>query len=147
MHRILFVLILIGYAKLLTGQPYHKILEIVLERNTIGKEYTFYKTDKEYGKLEYFVKYIGTLTTKKGNYKIVTQTLISGISHHATNFIYVFNNQNKRVGYYHVVLVDELPIKINKGYLFFYSTEKKVLEKVFCGDGLPVQLYGRTMTR
>jgi hypothetical protein len=123
-----------------------KMLQKVVLTNAIGKSTTYFENDKEYGKLEYEFKYLGLIKTDKNiKYKIVTRTLFSGLSHHATNHIYVFNDKNKLVGFYHVVLLTELPIKIKDNYLIFFDNDSKTADKIYCGKGLPSKIYGRTL--
>ena len=122
-----------------------KMLQKVLLTNAIGESATYFKNDKEYGKLEYKFKYLGLIKTDKNiKYKIVTRTLFSGLSHHATNHIYVFNDKSKLVGFYHVLLVTELPTKIKDNYLVFFYNGSKTVDKIYCGNGLPSKIFGRT---
>jgi hypothetical protein len=140
------IFLVIATNNLLAQSSDGKMLQRVLAANTIGKPITYIRHDTAYGKLEYRFMYIGRIKTVQHlTYKIVTRTLFSGISHHASNRIYVLDNRNKLLGFYRIVLVDELPIKIKGNYLFFHDSETKRTDSTYCGKELPQKIYGRPL--
>jgi hypothetical protein len=120
-----------------------KIRQQVLEKGVADSLFIFGRWT-EHGGTETHLKYLGQVTTKKGQtFKIIISSWIWGLSHRATSRILIFNNKNQYVGEYYVTTVYDLPTKLQSGNLIFKNTEddcdKKLLTVVSLNNGLPKQ--------
>jgi hypothetical protein len=122
-----------------------KIRQQVLEKGIVDSLYVFGKWT-EHGGSETHLKYLGQVTTKKGQiFKVVISSWIWGLSHRATSRILIFNNKNQYVGEYYVTTIYDLPTKLQSGNLIFENTDddcdKKLLTVVSLNNGLPKQFF------
>lgn len=122
-----------------------KIRTIILEKNIVGKEFTFGKWNEE-GGTETNLTYLGRVKTKNGKiYKIMNYTWIWGLSARATNRILIFNEKNQYLGNYYLTTINDLPTELKSSYLIFKNTDedcdKNIVTKINFNNGIPKSFF------
>ncbi|SIT29745.1 hypothetical protein SAMN05421788_10921 [Filimonas lacunae] len=117
----------------------------VIKKNIKNKVFEKARIDAEYGKIETNVCYLGLIGKGFDTFKILNVSVISGMSHRATNEIYVFNKGNKYLGRYKGFFEKELPLRISENKLVFkniVTSGCKLTQSVFVGfeNGPPKQI-------
>jgi hypothetical protein len=125
-----------------------KAYRLVLERNNIGKEYSFgRKIETDYDSL--VLIYLGKATTQKGRVlKILTSRWYWGMSPRATSRIIVFNQKNQYLGDYYLTMTYDIPDKIEDNSLVFSNKPDSdcipnLITKVSFKRGIPKQFFLR----
>ncbi|MGE8301785.1 hypothetical protein [Sphingobacterium paramultivorum] len=97
----------------------------VLSLDKKDKVISFNNSNKEYGKVFDYLKYLGTLVSSDAaSYKVITLTTIWGNNHHTINYLYIYSSDNDFVGKYKYLLKDELPIKIEDNKLVYFQRDE-----------------------
>lgn len=114
----------------------------VLRLNHVGKEFKYINQDSSVT----YLKYIGTVRTRKGNkYKVLTSLWIWGISHKSTSRILIYSNRNKYIGNYYLSTINDRPRSISKNMIVFGNTGRDCDNKLFTylsfSDGIPSQFF------
>ncbi|KMQ65648.1 hypothetical protein ACM46_07175 [Chryseobacterium angstadtii] len=142
--KCLLILVFLCPANFFSQVNDDKIRSQVLQRNIVGKEYTFGQWSEK-GGTETHLRYLGKVITGSGTYKILNSTWIWGLSHRATNRILVFDHDNKYLGNYYVTTDMDLPAELRKGFLIFKNTDRdcdsKIVTKIDMKNGIPAQFF------
>ena len=136
----LIVLLMVVYSANVKAQSNNSVNHElnILRLAHVGKKYKFNTVDNSIT----YLRYLGIIQTRKGiSYKVLTSTWIWGLSHRATNRIIIYDEDNTYVGNYKVTMIDDLPLRLEKGKLIVTNTKDKSTCKLDLKDGLPKQLY------
>lgn len=132
------------------GQVNHqRAFQLALQRDNIGKEYSFSQTKVENHDSLVLV-YPGKITTANGRIlKILTSRWYWGLAPRATTRIIIFNDENQYLGDYHLTMTYEVPDKIEKTSLVFVidkgkESTYKPTTKVNFKRGIPRQFFVET---
>lgn len=123
--RVLIILLL-AFCNGCLGQKLKTNDEIlrVLSSNKKDKLFSFNNSNKEYGKVYDYLKYLGMLKSNNGSiYKAITFTTVWGKNKHTINYLYIYDSFNHFVGKYKYLLKDELPVKIDDNKLVYFKRE------------------------
>ena len=151
-HTNLILLLLILSTNALMGQVNHeRARQIVLQRNQIGKEFSFVQSKRflldktwlyDYDSL--VLVYLEKIKTKNGKvFKIITSKWYWNTSPRATSRIVVFNSKNQYIGDYYLTMTYDVPDKIAGTSLVFMNEidddqcEPKLITKVSFLYGIP----------
>lgn len=123
-----------------------KIRTIVLEKNIVGKEFTFGKWNEE-GNTETNLTYLGSIKTKNGKvYKIMNYVWIWGLSGRSTNRILIFNDRNQYLGNYYMNSSCDLPSELKNGQLIFNNVsddcDNQIEKPINFKNGIPKSILG-----
>ncbi len=146
-QRFIFLVIILITGFTVLGQTDDSLIrENVLAVNVIDSLFIFGKWTED-GNTETQLRYLGNVTTSKGQIlKIMNYSLIWGLSHRATNRILVYNNQNQYIGNYYLTTTDDLPDKLEDGFLVFtnidnINCDKNLITRINLMNGLPNKIY------
>jgi len=143
---VFFPLILLLNFSIVAQVNDHNKRQHVLGRGVVDSLFVFGKWNEK-GQTETHLKYLGQVTSSNGRiFKIMNSSLIWGLSHRATSSILIFNDKNQYVGNYYLASVDDLPDKLENGYLVFTnydneSCDKKLITKVDFTKELPKYIF------
>lgn len=90
--------------------------------------------------------YLGQVKTSSGRiFKLINMEWHWGLSHRATSRLLVYDQLNRYVGNYYMHTKRDLPIKLEKNFLFFRNSRnpEKPLSKVDFSKGLPHIIYSK----
>ena len=144
--KIYSVFLFIIFSKILFAQiDNEKIRVKTLQKGKISKKNIYGKWNEK-GGMETHLTYLGNVKTKKGKtYKIMTSVWIWGLSRRATNTILIFDNLNQYIGEYSVIMIEDLPEKLENGILIFENKnndcDQKVSSKINFRNGIPKQFF------
>lgn len=121
------------------------IRQVVLNNNVTDSLYVFGQWNEREG-TETHLRYIGTIKSPEGEYKIMTSTWFWGLSKRATNRILVFDRKNNYLGSYDVGMTYDLPEKIeNNNIVFLHSKsddcDKEKITRLSFEDGIPGEFF------
>jgi hypothetical protein len=118
-----------------------------MHAGVIQKEFVFDNSTKEYPNVKDHLKYLGQLTSSTGEiFNIVLWSTIWGRNNHTINFIYVYDEKRRYKGKYKYLLREELPLRIEKNKLVYYSitpngdVDKKHFYKIGFEKGIPLNI-------
>jgi hypothetical protein len=118
---------------------------VVLKANITDSLYVFGQWNDSTG-TETHLRYLGTVETKEGRFKIMTSSWFWGWSRRATSRILVYDEKNKYLGNYYVGMTYDLPEKIeNNRVVFLHShtdvCDKEVITRLSFDKGIPEQFF------
>ena len=119
----------------------------VLIENKIDKPHSFDNSNKTNIHDETILTYLGFINSHGGRiFKVLTSEYIWGPSYHTYANIYIFNDNNKYVGQYHLGDALDLPVKLEKGNLIFTnidneSCDRNLVTTISINKGLPRNLF------
>lgn len=147
MIRFLIVVRLVLMCALCTGQVNDQaIRQQVLETGYKDSTYVFGEWT-ETGGSETHLKLLGQVGDKGARcFKVMTSTWIWGLGRRATNRILIFSGENRFLGQYDATMVDDLPDRLERGWLVFESQrddhcDVHDAERVDLTGGLPKRFY------
>jgi len=114
----------------------------VLRLKCVGKTYRFNTEDSTVT----YLRYLGKISTAKGKtYKILTSVWIWGISHRATNRILIYTDNNKYLGNYSLIMINDLPNYIKNNKLVFNNKgpdcDSRIVTYLDFSKGVPTQFF------
>ena len=123
----------------------NSIQEIVLKNEIKDSLYIFGKWNKEEG-METHLKYLGNLKSEKETFKILTHSLIWGMSKRATNRLLIFDTKDKYLGEFGMTMKSELPKKIENNRLIFLhldeeDCDKEIITQISFKEGIPKEFF------
>lgn len=102
-----------------TGIEIEKLRRLALEKNVIGKTFTYDFTANSECNLS-AVKYLGRVTTSEGkSYKVLTSFYVFGTSCRGSSKIVIYNSENVYFGNYTLSMPYELPDTLINNRIFF----------------------------
>lgn len=121
------------------------IHQVVLNNNVIDSLYVFGKWNENEG-TETHLRYLGTIRSLEGEFKIMTSSWFWGLSKRATNRILVFDLKNNYLGNYYVGMTHDLPEKIENNKIIFLHSKSDVCDKekitqISFEDGIPDEFF------
>lgn len=144
-RQLLFLAFAFFFQVISFGQA--KLLKSVLEKNDIGKVYSFDSSTKKDGFDKIFIKYLGRIKTDKGKeINILSWSRIWGKNRHTSGAIYIYDNVNTYIGKYTLGSSLDLPGKIENKNLIFKNKNKNdcdstLVTKINFGRGIPKDIF------
>ena len=145
-NRISISLILLFGSLNLFGQVNDDSLrQIVLNNNVTDSLYIFGQWNATDG-TETHLRYLGTIRSSEGKYKIMTSSWLWGLSKRATSRILVFNEKNGYIGNYYVGMTYDLPEKIEDNQIVFLHSktdqcDKERITRLSFENGIPEEFF------
>lgn len=118
---------------------------LVLEQNSTNQDFGFIKKGKDID--EQVVKYLGNvITSKRETLKILTSVHYTGIyedSKRGSGQVYIYNSQNKLLGFYNLGSASAIPSSVdNNGLIFKYNNENcNQTTKISLKNNIPKQIF------
>ena len=121
------------------------IRKVVLNNNITDSLYVFGKWEEIEG-TETHLRYLGTIKSPAGEFKILTSSWFWGLSKKATNRVLVFDEKNNYIGNYYVGMTYDLPEKIeNNQIVFLHSNSddcnKETITRLSFENGIPDEFF------
>lgn len=121
------------------------IRQVVLNNNISDSLYVFGQWNEIDG-TETHLRYLGTIKTPNGNFKIMTSSWFWGLSKRATSRILVFNEKNNYMGNYYVGMTYDLPEKIENSQIVFLHSDndncdKETITRLSFENGIPNEFF------
>lgn len=145
-NRITISLILLFGSLNLFGQVNDdSIRQVVLNNNVTDSLYVFGQWNETDG-TETHLRYLGTIKSPEGGYKIMTSSWFWGLSKRATSRILVFNEKNEYIGNYYVGMTYDLPEKIDNNQIVFLHSktdecDKERITRLSFENGIPKEFF------
>lgn len=98
------------------------IRQIVLRYNIIDTTYVFGEWNEK-GGTETHLRFLGTINSDSGKYKIMTSSWYFALSKRASSKILIYNDKNEYIGFYYVGMTYELPDAIDNNELIFRHSD------------------------
>lgn len=124
---------------------YEKSRKLVLSENQVGKEYVFKINGNDIDEIN--IKFIGISITKTGDtLKVINSTNYTGVfedARKANSSIYLYNQKNELLGFYHVGSNYSLPKEVKDSELVFqYDNELcNQTTKISLRDSIPDKIF------
>lgn len=124
---------------------YEKCRKLVVSERQQGLEYSFSRLGQGIDELS--VMYLGNVITKKGDtLRVLNSINYSGQladAKHGNGNVFIYNSQNKRIGFYYVGGAFGVPSKVENGSLIFnyaneYCNQTTVIDMK---DSIPKQIF------
>lgn len=151
MFRItLLLLALVKFGQIANAQNDFDDYAVVLKTEKIDSAFIFDRSTIVKNQKDTYINnltYIGATTTTKGKtYKFINSFLVvGGLSPKGHSRLLVFNNDNQYLGCYHMGMPEDLPERLDNGYLIFKddsgSCDKGIRLKLNLTKGLPKEFF------
>lgn len=127
-------------------QSLRKMCQQVLTENKIDKPHSFDNSNKKNVHDETILTYLGFVNSYDGRiFKVLTYEYIWGANYHTSASIYIFNDNDKYVGQYHLGDALDLPVKLENGNFFTNidneSCDKNLMTTISLNKGLPKNIF------
>ncbi|KQS91525.1 hypothetical protein ASG21_03375 [Chryseobacterium sp. Leaf394] len=145
-NLLIITLLLLIYPQFLLCQNFDENIRTkTLKQAIIGKKIIYGKWNIS-GGMETHLTYLGKVKTKKDKvYHLMNYVWIWGLSKRATNKILVYNDLNEYVGEYNLIMMSDLPARLEKNKLIFENKnndcDARVISKINFSNGIPKEFF------